>query len=246
MVSFGFVLSCWTHCRYVQQCVNSILHQQYANKRVILFGEECHHEIPGVICVNDGQRRGRVARLNAGVKLLDTDYVTFFGVDDYLLPDTLKKVAEVIVATGKKEWYYGWHKQDRDGELSNVKLNSFDIKRLRKEDYIAGGAVFLRRDVALQHGFYGMGKKGLGDDWIQWYRTGMKYAPVVMNLPIYVERIGTTTTRTAASQNKLVALYRRRHYKLRRWLVHEHLVWLYLKSKLFKERYEPQASICRS
>lgn len=231
-VSLGFVLACWKHCGYVEQCTRSILSQPYQNKKVILFGEACTHNIPGVICVNDGERHGRVARLNAGVAALGTDYITFFGVDDYLCPDVLSKVAEIIKATGRREWYYGQHRQDTGGEVKDYPLTPFNLDLLRQKDYIAGGAVFLRRDIALQHGFYGIGKKSLGDDWIQWYRTGMKYAPVVMSFPIYVERIGTTTTRAVATKNKFLALYRRRQYKFRRWLVHMHLVWLHTKEKM--------------
>lgn len=231
-VSFGFVLSCWRHCGYVDQCTRSILLQQYQNKKIILFGETCIHNIPGVVCVNDGVRCGRVARLNEGIRTLDTDYISFFGVDDYLCPDVLGKVAEIIKATGGREWYYGQHLQDFGDAIREYPLTQFNLDLLRQKDYIAGGAVFLRRDIALQHGFYGIGKKGFGDDWIMWYRVGMQYAPVILNFPIYVERIGTTTTRAVATNNKLLALYRRRQYKFRRWLVRMHLVYLHLRENL--------------
>lgn len=197
-----------------------------------MYGESCQHNIAGVNCINDGERRGRVARLNAGIKALDTDYISFFGVDDYLLPNVLDKVAATIEQTGKKEWYYGWHKQDRNGTLTDFKLTQFDLSILQQKDYIAGGAVFLRRDIALKNVFYGIGKKSLGDDWIMWYRTGCHYMPVVMDMPIYVERIGTTTTRAVESPSYLRSLWSRRQYKFRRWLVHMHLEWLNLKGIL--------------
>lgn len=232
MVSFGFILSCWKHCEYVNQCVDSILMQPYRNKKVILYGESCQHNIAGATCINDGERRGRVARLNIGANALGTDYISFFGVDDYLLPNVLDKVAATIEQTGKQPWYYGRHLQLRGKALTPFPLSDFDLARLRREDYIAGGAVFLRRDIALRYGFYGMGKAGFGDDWIMWYRAGSHYPPVVMDMPIYVERIGTTTTRAVESRSYLKSLWSRRQYKFRRWLVHMHLEWLHLKGSL--------------
>jgi len=221
MVSFGFILSCWKHCGFVSQCVKSVLEQPYPHKQIVLFGEGCFHITEPVNHgIYENIRRGRVVRLNQGLEMLSTDYISFFGVDDYLLPNVLGKVAEIIERTGYKEWYYGWHYKKDNQQLIEVPPKDFDRKRLGRENYIAGGSVFLRRDIALQHEFVGIGKGGFGDDWIMWYRVGEKYLPIIIDWPIYVERIGTSRVRIPGTR------------KLKRRLVRGYLRWLDLKSIL--------------
>lgn len=211
-IRFGYILSCWRHCQYVKQCVDSI-REQDVETDIVLFGEKCVHNDAN-FCVNDCERKGQVARLNEGLQIIKADYVSFMGVDDYLLR-TLTMVKDTILFSGKKEWYYGFHWQQMIGKSNFQKLIQappFDANRLKTQNYIAGGAVFVRTDILKQFGFEEV--FGLGADWILWNKLAQKYQPVELRIPIYVERLGTSHIRIPGTRAIRRALIKRRIRRL--------------------------------
>jgi hypothetical protein len=158
-----------------------------------LFGEKCTHSFDNVTCINDGKRLGQVARLNMGLELLDTDYFSFMGVDDYLI-----KIPECDA-----DFYYGDHIQQRrmyridtDHGLYNtsyVKSKPFDIQTYKQGNYIAGGAAFVKTEIAKKIGFNEI--FGLGGDWIFFNKVAQIVKPTYIDTAIYVERIGTSHIR---------------------------------------------------
>ncbi len=216
-IKFGYILSCWRHCQYVEQCINSIKNQN-VDTEILLFCEKCTHrrgEESGIsMCLSDGKRKGQVARLNEGLKIIKSDYVSFIGVDDYLLC-TLPMVEDAILGSGKKEWYYGFHWQEMIGESNFqnlVQAPAFDADRLKTQNYIAGGAVFVRTDIIKQFGFEEV--FGLGGDWILWNKLAQKYKPVELRIPIYVERLGTSHIRLPGTRTVRRVLVKRKISKL--------------------------------
>lgn len=192
-VSFGIVLSCYKHCNFVKGCIESILKQNYSNIKILVFSDHkdcCFEKIEDgrINYFKDNKRMGQCSRINQGLDLLDTDYVMFFGVDDYLRDGVLTQAAEIIKKE-KKEWYYGGHLNNNGLH----KAKQFDFRRLTKENYIAGGSVFLRLDIARRFRFKEI--FGLGGDWIMWYRVGRVFDPVLLDFPVYVERLGTSHIR---------------------------------------------------
>ena len=199
----------------MNECVQSILDQD-ADVQIVLYADhpDCSMDVNDsrVTVIRDGERRGQVARINAGVRLLDTDYVSFMGVDDYLAPYALLLMAKKMEDTGCNIWYYGGHKQldISTGIVKEWPAKAFDLKRLQEKMYIASGAAFIRRDMMCSMMLYTVA--GLGADRILLYRIGFSFDPVVMDFPVYVERIGTGRVRRRGIvrvQRMLINLYLR-------------------------------------
>ncbi len=215
-IKFGYILSCWHHCQYVEQCIESIRNQMVSTE-IILFGEKCSHNFKNVKCINDGKHRGQIVRLNQGLGIIQSDYISFMGVDDYLFQidprrTVLKEVEKGILESGKKEWYYGTHFQLKDSKFKWKDVNLFDIDKLKTRNYIAGGAVFVRMDILKQYGFEEV--FGLGGDWILWNKLAQKYKPVELKIPIYIERIGTSHIRIPGMRAVRRMLVRREILKI--------------------------------
>jgi glycosyltransferase involved in cell wall biosynthesis len=212
-VSFGFILSCWKHCEYVEQSVNSILNQSYSNTKVILFCEKCQHKFSDarVMVISDGFRRGHCNRLNTGLQMLNTDYVTFFGVDDYLVNGCLLRVADFIDKTGKRIWYYGDHYQKENNAVHLKIAYNFDIDRFKNSSFISGGSVFALLDVMKKHRFETRPIIRISADRIMWSRLLLCDEPVYYGFANYVERLNTGRARKRGMR------------MIRRWLVHRYI-----------------------
>jgi len=207
MIKFGFILSCWKHCLYVDECIDSIINQKYQNLEIVFQGEKCQHKFDDkrIISICDGKRLGHVERLNRAVRIINADYIQFMGVDDLLRPDILETISQKIRDTKRKEWYYGDHYQITKNGIIEQKAGEFKLNKLTKKCYIAGGTVFVRQDIAI--GFKFNEVLGLGNDWLMWCRLGKLYNPGYFGMPIYYEQMDTSTIRKFGTM------------RIRRWLI---------------------------
>ena len=96
--------------RYLKQCVDSILRQTYKNLELILV-DDGSTDSSGQICdecrslymrcsvlhkINDGLGMAR----NTGIEVMRGKYVMFVDSDDWIKPDYIERLYEVIVQTG--------------------------------------------------------------------------------------------------------------------------------------------------
>lgn len=206
-LKFGFMLSCWKQCLYVDECIDSIINQKYQNLEIVFQGEKCKHEFDDkrIISICDGKRLGQVKRLNKAIRTINADYVQFMGVDDLLRPNILETISRKINDTERKEWYYGDHYQITKDGIIEQRSGKFNLGKLTRKCYIAGGAVFVRQDIVV--GFKFNEVLGLGNDWLMWCRLGRLFEPGYFNTPIYYERLGTSTIRKFGTM------------RFRRWLI---------------------------
>ena len=176
------------HEKYVYQWKNSLASQDYDN-----------HELS---MPRDTDGKGQVFWLNTCLdQLLLTGrethtYINFMGVDDYLQDGVLNILNHVILSNDCPKWLYGGHFQTsgkRRIETTNVS-QPWDYKRLKRENYIAGGAVFVRSDMYLNRRFRDLWT-GQAGDWDMWLRLGKESVPMRTSLMIYTERINTSLIR---------------------------------------------------
>jgi hypothetical protein len=128
---------------------------------------------------------------------LQNIYINYHGIDDYLQDSVLSKLTSALTSKNiRPEWFYGGHFQEsaRKRVLNKRPACDWDYKRLKRENYIAGGAVFVRADVYKGRRFRDLWF-GQGADWDMWLRLGQAYRPMVLDEYIYTERIGTSLIR---------------------------------------------------
>ncbi len=202
------------HYDYYPQCTYAIIKQDYPDNLIEIMGYK------------DIDRKGQVHHLNLMLddiferkENLNRTYINFHGVDDYLLPDTLKYIESTIKRNNYPAWLYGSHAQKFDGKLLWKESQKWNYKKLLKKNYIAGGAVFVRADMYLNRRFRDLMFKQ-GADWDMWLRLGEKEAPIVTNDYYYVERIGTSVIRPASGLIKTKIFNRIKYpiWRIERWL----------------------------
>ena len=206
---FGYILSCYHHCDWVPQCLDSIKKQTYTNWIVVLYADspDCKDHMdthPRISFVNDGKNLGQTRRINMGIEDLinsGCDYISFMGVDDYLFNDNVLMDVQASIKHWQIKhdelpvWAYGGHfyeKVDKPG-LHFAKQFEYDPKRLRWENYIAGGAVFVRADVIDKLKLFAI--MNIGGDWILFNKLAKIADPLLLHIPIYVETIGVSNYR---------------------------------------------------
>lgn len=88
--------------KYINQCIQSVLHQSYKKLEIVLVDDESPDQCP-VICdqyANEDERikvihqknRGLSGARNAGMECATGEYILFLDSDDYLAPDYCEKM----------------------------------------------------------------------------------------------------------------------------------------------------------
>lgn len=135
---------------YLKECIDSILNQTYKNIEVILVDDESPDSC-GEICDDYVLRDKRVKVIhkkngglsdarNAGMKVATGDLITFVDSDDYISPDFIKKLYDVMC------------KYDSDIAIANMKRTS---RRDENNNEIVGNVVIYNAEEALIRMLYG-------------------------------------------------------------------------------------------
>ena len=208
-IKFVFIIAVHpSHMRYLDRCIGAIENQSYSNWEIYLcfdgflpskkYGSRVH-------CFSSEEQEGQVYWLNLVIRNLnrytthfppkERIYINFHGADDWLFnPGVLMEVARVVKNKFLK-WVYGSHYTAHQDGIKEVKSQPFNYKKLLRGNYIAGGAVFVPLETYKEVGSFREIWLSQGADWDMWLRIGEYINPVVINLPIYFESIGTSMIR---------------------------------------------------
>lgn len=93
--------------RYLNECVQSILHQSYQNLEIILIddgsldncGKMCDEFVKQDerVRVIHKQNGGLSDARNVGIEMASGDYITFIDSDDYVMPDMIESLMDIII-----------------------------------------------------------------------------------------------------------------------------------------------------
>lgn len=159
---------------YLDECVQSILHQTYVNFEVILI-DDCSTDRSGAMCdeyaakdrrirvLHKKQNEGLSCARNTGVQLAEGSYICFVDSDDFLFPDYLKVLYENAVLYNADVSWCGFvkftdslpsdKKQDDSPKLlTKQKLYEDLVYRKRLEIVVAWNKL-IRRELALKLAF---------------------------------------------------------------------------------------------
>lgn len=103
---FSFVVPVYNVEEYLEQCVNSILDQDYPNYEIILI-DDGSTDSSGVLCdklaasdekvrVIHQENGGASKARNTGIRYAQGEYILFVDSDDYIAPGILTKIDETI------------------------------------------------------------------------------------------------------------------------------------------------------
>ncbi len=133
--------------------------------------------------------RGQSHAINKGIQKSTGNIIAYLNSDDTYLPETLKKVASYTEKHPKVKWFYGRSIiVNENGEpikplftwMKNFLGKRYAYWKLLSTNIISQPAVFLRKDIFEQYGYFNEGYH-LVMDYEYWLRIGKKNPP----LPIH-------------------------------------------------------------
>ena len=107
MSSVDVIVPCYNYGHYLRQCVESILTQEGVEVRVLVIddaspddsadmGEQLAREDSRVAFRRHRTNAGHIATYNEGIEWLEAEYMLLISADDYLLPGSLKRAADLL------------------------------------------------------------------------------------------------------------------------------------------------------
>jgi len=176
------VIPVYNQERYIRECLQSVLNQDYKPVEVIVIDDGSTDQTPkileefkGSITVIRQENRGPAAAINSGVNGATGSYVALLGSDDLLMPESLARQAEVLSKNSSIGGTYGdYFLIDAQGkELGVVHAphphpEEF-AKALIVENFIGGSSVMVRKEYFAKAGCFDEGLK-ICEDWDMWLR----------------------------------------------------------------------------
>ena len=121
MISFGIIIPVFDSEDYLNECLDSVIKQDYSNFEVLLIndnsndksGRICNHYsniYKNINTVHFTQNRGVSFCRNHGINSLISDYIIFLDSDDYLFDNILNNLSNFIKSNTKFNVIVGRHK----------------------------------------------------------------------------------------------------------------------------------------
>ena len=165
MAKFGIVVPYVTeHEKLLPKCLRSI-YEASSNANVSV----------DVIRTEDAFREGVPTTLNYVLKFFRHDYFGYFGADDIMLPNAFKNLENF-----NGDWCYGDCIQIEDGNKYPYYAGQFNKERLKKENFIPAGSVFVKTEILKQIRWNE--KLTFAEDWEMWLQLAkLGYEPTYIN-----------------------------------------------------------------
>ena len=127
---FSVIMPVFNRQAYLEEAVNSVLEQSYANWELILIDDGSVDASPSIIdrfCHQDSRIRclhqrnqGAAAARNRGVELATAQWLCYLDSDDVWFPDTLASFAEYLGVHPSARFIYGFRHRLEDGKVTEL------------------------------------------------------------------------------------------------------------------------------
>ena len=132
MISFGIIIPIYNSEDYLDECLDSVINQNYSNYEVLLINDNsmdgsaiiCKHYTKlykNINTVHFTENRGVSFCRNHGINTLTSDYIIFLDSDDYLFSNILNNLSIYITNNSKSNVIVAKHK----GQYSNYNNDYF-------------------------------------------------------------------------------------------------------------------------
>jgi len=187
----SIVIPVFNHERFIQECVDSVLAQDYPELEVIVVDDGSTDATPAILGgygdrlrVLRQENSGAARALNRGLQAAHGDWVGWLSSDDAYLPG--KIAAQLALAAARPAaglLYTDWIMINAAGgelsrHVSDEPAATWALWRLLLGNFINGSSVLLRRDVLLRHGAFDEGLRADvdGEMWLRLLRAGVDFA----------------------------------------------------------------------
>jgi len=185
----SIVTPSYNFAKYIEDCINSVLEQNYPNfEHIIIDGGstdgtvEILKKYPHLKWISEPDE-GQTDAINKGFKMITGDIIAWLNADDYYHPNIFYKIADIFNKTNIK-WIYGNSEfVDKYGNLLCKKKALPYSKTVLKIGgfLIHQPSVFLKREILNEIGYPDKNFHGVMD--IEWFnRIANKYDPLPINI----------------------------------------------------------------
>ncbi|MCW7536928.1 glycosyltransferase [Aquabacterium sp. A7-Y] len=208
---FSIITCTWNSLPYIEECVRSVLSQNYENYEYIFVDGGSHdgtlefiQNIPRQVKLLRNVQGGIARAMNAGIAEAGGDVVAHMHSDDlYVGPHVFGLVAEQLEATGAA-WLFGKvHRIDGEGRILPERhaMPPYSYARQLRRNHIPHAATFVRRSVLQALGGFDE-RYRLAMDYEMWLRIGKQHEPVQLDEYLAAFRIHSrSATRVHAQQS---------------------------------------------
>jgi len=138
------VIPVYNVAAYLQECLESILQQDYQNLEIILIDDGSTDE-SGMICdryaaqdsrihVIHQKNGGAAAAKNAGLRIATGEYLSFADSDDYLEPGAYSHMLQVLKESGADAGEFSFRYVSKSGTEDRILYNQREV--LSGKDYL--------------------------------------------------------------------------------------------------------------
>lgn len=213
----SIVALCYNHGAYLEEALNSIVNQSYANIQLIIV-DDCSSDDSVQLIQNwmdknkmdclflpHKKNKGLCGSLNHGLKYVKGAYYQFLACDDVMLPEKIEKQVEVLEANPNLAVVHSNGYNINEHGVIGKKLHSEPLftgksevvfKALLSENRISAPAVLIRTKMLPEAPVYD--ENSIFEDWALWLKLAENYDFHYINEPlVYYRVLSTSMIRTA-------------------------------------------------
>lgn len=195
-LKFSIITCTWNSEKFIQQCIDSVLGQDYPYIEYILVdGGSTDKTLDYIKAIGRPTHlitniQGGISKaMNKGIELATGDIIAHLHSDDYyLLPSVLGEIAKIFEETDAG-WVFGKNMRDQGEGPKPEKwiVPRYSYQRLLKGNFIPHESTFVRRQLLIDAGMFSTVWK-YGMDYDMWLKLGKLSKPVQLDLAIGVFR----------------------------------------------------------
>lgn len=185
------VIPVFNHERFIAECVESVLAQDYANLETIVVDDGSTDRTPSILAQYGDRLRilrqenaGAARALNRGIAAANGEWIGWLSSDDvYIAGKITAQMATAVVRPSAGLLYTDWIAIDAEGrELSRHVCTEIEPSRalwsLLQGNFINGSSVLIRRDVFERNGIFEEGLQADvdGEMWFRLLRANVGFA----------------------------------------------------------------------
>lgn len=132
--------------KYLKRCVDSILNQTYSNFELILVDDGSADKSPQIcdeyarkdsrIVVIHQKNQGQAVARNKALDICKGDYISFIDSDDYVNPQMLEILLNIIKASDSDVAVCGYIQGEEDSHNWKTKSSSLETRTYKGKDFV--------------------------------------------------------------------------------------------------------------
>lgn len=178
----SIIVPCYNHSRFIEECIGSVLAQDYSAKELIVIDDGSQDSSPEILkglALEHGFRlilktnEGVCRTLNRGIEIATGEFITFIASDDVMPPQRISQQVQSLIDHPEVSVVAGAvHVIDEESSFLAVKTTRCDglvsFEQLLKKNMIYAPTAMFRREVFQKHGYYP--ETHLFEDYYMWLK----------------------------------------------------------------------------